>query len=179
MSTCAQSRAISSRNTWRDHGDRNDTRSISMTASRSEAFIGSIRNGWGALLSAMNPDHLTLCVRRRLRKRGTARDRGGGAQDGRPQGGDPLPRLARDQQRRDAAAAPAAPEERPGALAQHAPLAGRQLVDLREHELRRDVLRAEPLVKLALLVLDASAGVDQDHEQAQRRAPARVALDQA
>ena len=59
-----------------------------------------------------------------------------------------------------------------------AALARRQLVDLGEHDLRGDVLGAEPFVELPFLVFDPPARVDQDDEQRQRAAGPRVAFDQ-
>ena len=74
--------------------------------------------------------------------------------------------------------APRPPNRARASFAQQPALAGGQLVDLREHDLRGDVFGPQPLVQLALLVGDAAAGVDQDDEQRQRAAGARVAFDQ-
>src|SRR5260221_2622491 len=100
--------------TWRDQGDLNERRSISMTASRSETSIGPIVKGWGALLSAMDAETSKLSGPGPAGKRrpGDADGRGG-REDRRPQLGDALPRVRRDEHGRRAppARAPALLDE--------------------------------------------------------------------
>src|SRR4029079_5654130 len=134
--------------TCRDQGERKDSRSISMTASRSSARIGSIENGWGYWLSAMDRQaraaiggegmaRLFAAAEGRNFAAGRRRQGGGGGADRGPQSRHPFAGLGRQQDRRGALAAGRRRCRRGRALehglrlgAQAAALRGRQLVDL-------------------------------------------------
>ena len=152
-----------------DQGDRNESRSISMTASRSAGAHRLDRERLGGLAErhqSADPSTIGRAVRRHAPHTGLE-DRG-------PQ----RPRALRPS-RPTPGSAPRRPERSCRLRSRAGPRSvADSLSTLVKTTCAGTLIGAQPFVELPLLVVDPAARVDQHGEQRQRRPPARVALDQ-
>ena len=152
--------------------------SIAITGRDRRAASARRRTPVGSLLTAMRSlphDAKRPALPPQVRPR--AADAPDGVEDRRPQRGRRPRRSAPDTISGPAAAAAAPNEARARSRSRPRSLAD-SLSTLVNTICGGHVFRPQPFVQLPLLVLDPAARVDQDHEQRQRAARARVAFDQ-